>query len=58
MQQLDVHPVQAKKQKVQLLRKALDEQAIMLFYHSQTKQCGRLIRDKDEQYVLADIPKQ
>ena len=58
MEQLDVHPVQAKKEKVQLLRRALKKQAIMLFYHSQTKQCGRLIRDKDKQYVLADIPKQ
>src|SRR5699024_1552437 len=57
MQQLDTHPIAAKKKKVLLRKKALRQQAVLLFYHSKTKQAGRLIRDNDEQYVLADIAK-
>src|SRR5699024_9274851 len=57
MQRLDSNPVKAKKEKIQLLRDAFSEQAVLLFYHSKTNQAGRLIRDEDEQYVLADITK-
>lgn len=51
----DVHPVQAKKKKVQLLRKACREQAILLFYHAAYVQSGRLIKTKGEQYALEEV---
>lgn len=57
MRGLDLYPLEAKKQKVQLLNKAYKEQAILLFYHSKHSQSGRLIKDDDKQFVLADIPK-
>lgn len=57
MQHMDVDPIQAKKEKIRLLQKAYQEQAILLLYHSKHGQSGRLIRDQDKQYVLADIPK-
>ncbi|MCW9705938.1 MBL fold metallo-hydrolase [Fodinibius salsisoli] len=57
MQHMDVDPIRAKKEKIQLLQKAYREQSILLFYHSKHGQSGRLIRDQDKQYVLADIPK-
>lgn len=57
MQHMDIDPIRAKKEKIQLLQKAYREQAVLLFYHSQHGQSGRLIRDRDKQYVLADIPK-
>lgn len=57
MSHMDVEPVQAKKMKVQLLRKACNEQAILLFYHSKYGQSGRLIRNKDKQYALTEITK-
>lgn len=53
----DVDPIQAKKEKIRLLKKAYREQAILLFYHSIHGQSGRLIKDDDKQYVLADISK-
>jgi glyoxylase-like metal-dependent hydrolase (beta-lactamase superfamily II) len=54
----DANAVQAKKEKVQLLKKVHREQAILLFYHSKHEQAGRLIRDKNKQYVLADLPRE
>lgn len=57
MHQQDSDPVQAKKEKVRLLKKAYRQQAILLFYHSRHGQSGRLIKDEDKQYILADIPK-
>ncbi|HET6528511.1 MAG TPA: MBL fold metallo-hydrolase [Balneolaceae bacterium] len=51
----DVHPVQAKKKKVQLLRKACREQAILLFYHAAYVQSGRLIKTKSEHYSLEEV---
>jgi glyoxylase-like metal-dependent hydrolase (beta-lactamase superfamily II) len=57
MSHMDVEPVQAKKMKVQLLRKACNQQAILLFYHSKYGQSGRLIRNKDKQYALTEITK-
>lgn len=56
--QQDSNPVQAKKAKVRLLKKAYREQAVLLFYHSQHGQSGRLIKDDDKQYVLADIARE
>ena len=58
MQRLDTNPIMAKKKKRQLLLDIFQEQAVLLFYHSKTRQSGRLIRDEDEQYVLADIAKE
>lgn len=58
MGRADSHAVQAKKEKVQLLKKAHREKAILLFYHSKHEQAGRLIRDKNKQYVLANLPKE
>lgn len=53
----DSDPIQAKEAKIRLLRKAYQQQAVLLFYHSRHRQSGRLIKDDDKQYVLADIPK-
>jgi glyoxylase-like metal-dependent hydrolase (beta-lactamase superfamily II) len=57
MQHMDLDPIRAKKEKIQLLHRAYQEQAILLPYHSKHGQSGRLIREQDKQYVLADIPK-
>lgn len=54
---IDVNPVQAKKEKVQLLKKACDEKALLFFYHSKYGQVGSLIQDEDEKFVLADLSK-
>lgn len=58
MSGIDVHTIRAKKQKIQLLRQASDDEAMLLFYHSKNARAGRLIRDEDKKYVLADIPEQ
>lgn len=55
MSKLDVDPVQAKKMKMQLLRQACQSQAILLFYHSKYGQTGRLIRNKNNQYILTEV---
>lgn len=55
MNSADVHSVESKKQKVQLLKKVCNENALLLLYHSKFGQAGRLIRDNDKQYVLAQI---
>ncbi|HKK46483.1 MAG TPA: MBL fold metallo-hydrolase [Balneolaceae bacterium] len=55
MSRLDVDPIQAKKKKIKLLRKACKEQALLLFYHSKYGQSGRLIKNKDKQYALTEI---
>lgn len=56
--QQDSDPMQAKKAKVRLLKKVYREQAVLLFYHSQHGQSGRLIKDDDKHYVLADIARE
>jgi len=55
MNGFDVDPVQAKKKKINLLRKACREQALLLFYHSKYGQSGRLIKNKNEQYALTEV---
>lgn len=55
--QQDSDPIRAREAKVRLLKKAYREQAVLLFYHSKHGQSGRLIKDDDKQYVLADIPR-
>lgn len=53
MSDADFHNLEAKKQKVQLLKRACNENALLLFYHSKKGQAGRIFRDKDKQYKLA-----
>lgn len=51
----DIDPVQAKKKRIQLLKKAHREKAVLLFYHSTNIHSGRLTKTKDEQYTLEEI---
>lgn len=55
MRQMDVDPVQSKKAKTLILRQALEEQSLMLFYHSVHAKAGTLDRDKDKKFVLREI---
>jgi len=55
MSGLDVDPLQAKKKKIKLLRKACNEQALLLFYHSKYGQSGRLIKNRNKKYALTEI---
>ncbi|WP_440999196.1 MBL fold metallo-hydrolase [Fodinibius sp. SL11] len=53
MEKADIYPLEAKKKKVQLLKQACNEKALLLFYHSGNGQAGHLFRDNDKKYVLA-----
>lgn len=53
MHRADFHSLEAKKQKVRLLKKACNEKALLFFYHSKNGQAGRVFRDRDKKYVLA-----
>lgn len=55
MKLMDVNPLQSKKAKTLLLRKAYEENAILLFYHSIHTKAGRLLKDVDRKYVLEDV---
>ena len=55
MRQLDTDPVEAKKAKALLLREALREKAILVFYHSLFQKSGQISRDPQKKYVLIDI---
>lgn len=55
MRQLDMAPLQAKKMKTQLLRRACKENALLLFYHSLYSSLGRLEKDEHKKYVLKEI---
>lgn len=55
MRQMDMNPLQAKKMKTQLLRRAYEEKAILLFYHSLYSSLGHLERDENKKYVLREI---
>jgi len=55
MEKMDADPVQAKNMKIKQLRKACQDEAILLFYHSLNGQIGRLIKNNDKQYTLAEI---
>jgi len=52
---MDVHTIEAKKQKVQLLKKACRDNALLLFYHSRYGKMGRLVKNEDKEYALTDI---
>jgi glyoxylase-like metal-dependent hydrolase (beta-lactamase superfamily II) len=54
MKLVDTDPLQAKKAKTVLLKRALQEEAMLYFYHSLYKKSGRLSRDKYRKYVLLD----
>lgn len=54
MRQFDAEPLQAKKVKIQLLRKAFEEEAYLLFYHSLFSKNGVLIKDKHRNYILKE----
>lgn len=53
--QVDTDPIEAKKAKTLHLRKALKQDAILLFYHSLFKKSGKLAIDEKRQYVLMDV---
>ena len=55
MRQMDVDPVQSKKAKTLVLRQALEEQSLMLFYHSVHAKAGKLDRDNDKKFVLREV---
>lgn len=55
MRQLDLIPLQAKKMKIQLLRSAYEEEAMLLFYHSLYSSAGRLEKDDNKKYVLKEV---
>ncbi len=54
MRQMDLHPLEAKKMKIQLLRNAFEEEALLLFYHSLYSSVGRLEKDDNKKYVLKE----
>lgn len=54
MRQLDVEPLAAKKMKIQLLRNAFEEEALILFYHSLYSSVGRLEKDDNKKYILKE----
>lgn len=55
MRQLDLIPLHAKKMKIQLLRSAYEEEAMLLFYHSLYSSAGRLEKDDNKKYVLKEV---
>ncbi len=54
MRQMDVHPLQAKKMKIQLLKSAYESKAVLFFYHSLFSKVGRLEKDQ-KRYVLKEL---
>lgn len=55
MRQMDDKPLQAKKMKIQLLRTACEEKAVLLFYHSLFSKVGRIEKDSNKKYVLKEL---
>ena len=55
MRQMDVDPIQSKKAKTLILRQALKENSLLLFYHSVHAKAGRLEQDKDKKFVLREV---
>lgn len=53
MERADVHKLEAKKQKVRLLKQACNEKALLFFYHSPKGEAGHVFRDRNKKYVLA-----
>lgn len=55
MRIMDTEPLQAKKAKTRFLKKALKEEAVLLFYHSLHSTAGKLQKDKSKRYVLKQL---
>lgn len=55
MRHLDVDALQAKKAKTLILRQAVKEEALLLFYHSIHAKTGKLHRDADKKFVLKEL---
>lgn len=55
MRKMDVNSVESKKAKTLILRQALKENAILLFYHSLHAKAGKLVLNNDKKFVLKDI---
>ncbi|MDX1636819.1 MAG: MBL fold metallo-hydrolase [Balneolaceae bacterium] len=55
MREVDLHPNQAKKKKIQLLREIYGENACILFYHSLFSKVGRLEKGDKKNYVFKEI---
>ncbi len=55
MKLVDTDPIQSKKAKTILLKRAFQEKAALYFYHSLYKKSGKLSRDKHKKYVLLDL---
>lgn len=55
MHKMDWHPLEAKKMKVRLLKKAYEENALLLFYHSLHSRVGQLRKDRQKNYVLKKL---
>lgn len=55
MHNMDEYPLQAKKMKIRLLKKAYKENALLLFYHSLHSKVGHLDRDRQKNYVLKNV---
>lgn len=51
---LDVNRVQAKRMKIQLLRRVYDENAFLFFYHDLASKACQLTMDDDQNYVLKE----
>lgn len=51
----EVRPLEAKKARVNFLRRAHDEKALLYFYHSLSTKACRLEMDKDENYILREV---
>src|SRR5699024_3108161 len=55
MSRKDVAPLQSRKMKIQLLRTACKENAVLLFYHSLYSKAGILGRDRDKNFILKKV---
>lgn len=55
MRQMDVDPIQSKKAKTLILRQAVKDNSLMLFYHSVHAKVGKLEQDQDKKFVLREV---
>ena len=55
MRQHDIDPVESKKAKTLILRQALKEKALLLFYHSIHAKAGTLDQDKGKKFILREV---
>lgn len=55
MRKMDVNSIESKKAKTLILRQALKENAVLLFYHSLHAKAGKLVLNDDRKFALKDI---